>query len=136
MAAGDSGFGDTFAAAINTSIFVSGQLAEPASIFVKLSTTEPTGAAAGTEVIDAGYSAANPGLGAFAASGQTRDNDAVIDFGTLVGGVTVVGIEIWAITPTDVEAVGRLLWIEITPVVFTAGEIPRIPIGDLNITVA
>ena len=141
MAVGSAGFGDTYALAVLNHTLVSGGAAldsgtAPTVIYVALTTVEPTSGDPGTEVTASGYGAVSVGR-AFTAVGQTADNDSNIDFGTLTAGVTIVGITVWkSATVVDVDSADYMYFLEIAPVTFVSGEIPRIPASTLTITVA
>jgi hypothetical protein len=101
----------------------------PATLYVALFTAAPSDSGGGTEVSGGGYARQTI---AFTTSGDTTSNTAAVEFPTATanyGTVTHVGI-------FDASTAGNLMaWAALTASkTIETGDVFRIPLGDLDIT--
>jgi len=101
----------------------------PATLYVALYTAAPSDSGGGTEVSGGGYARQTI---AFTTSGDTTSNTAAVEFPTATanyGTVTHVGI-------FDASTAGNLMaWAALTASkTIETGDVFRIPLGDLDIT--
>lgn len=126
--------------AILDHIFGGGDFTRDATLYARLMTTDPTDAAAGTQVSTgvwtnyAPVAITNNATNFPAASGGAKANGTKIDFGTaaITGGPPVIlGVELW----TASSGGTRRAWAELTvDKTINNGDPVSIEIGDLDIT--
>jgi hypothetical protein len=115
-------------------LFTTNSVTRPTAWYVGLFTTAPTDAGPGTEVSGNGYTRKATGtISVSGTSPTTATNDAAIEFDPASGGSwgTITHIAIF-----DADTSGNMLgWAELSSSrAINDGDILRIPVGDLEIT--
>jgi len=122
-------FSDYLETKVLDHVFAGVAYTAPGTHYVALFTAAPSDSGGGTEVSGGAYARQTI---AFTTSGNTTSNNAAVEFPTATanyGTVTHVGI-------FDASSSGNLMaWAELTsPKTIEAGDVFRIPSGDLDIT--
>ena len=126
-------FSDTFETRVLTWVFTNGSATRPTAWYLALFTTDPADDASGTEVSTSGTAYARQSA-TFSVTGDTASNTAAIEFPTATasyGTVSHVGV-FDASTGGNLIAHAALT----TSKAIDTGDVFRVPIGDLDITLA
>jgi len=114
-------------------VFTNTAYTSPTTVYVGLFTTAPTDTGGGTEISGSGYTRKSAAF-TVSGTGTLATNSAAIDFDAATGSWgTVVAMAIF-----DASTAGNMLaWADLTTSkTIATGDVLRIPIGDLDITLS
>jgi len=114
-------------------VFTNTAYTSPTTVYVGLFTTAPTDTGGGTEITGMGYTRKSAAF-TVSGTGTLATNSAAIDFDAATGSWgTVVAMAIF-----DASTAGNMLaWADLTTSkTIATGDVLRIPIGDLDITLS
>ena len=124
-------FSNTYETNVLTWAFTATSVTRPTAWYIALFTTDPAEDASGTEVSASGTAYARQSA-SFTVSGNTASNSAAIEFPTATatyGTVTHVGVYD-ALSGGNLIAYAALT----TSKTIDTGDVLRVPLGDLNVT--
>jgi hypothetical protein len=114
-------------------VFTNTAYTSPTTVYVGLFTTAPTDTGGGTEISGSGYTRKSAAF-TVSGTGTLATNSAAIEFDAATGSWgTVVAMAIF-----DASTAGNMLaWADLTTSkTIATGDVLRIPIGDLDITLS